>query len=182
MEPVVLPEPINLNDLPPKNWILDGARNRPSRIIKSLLLDPMIEEEHNWKLVRKYQAITAKIVAAETYLVEDARLVLVAYGTAARIAKGAVKKAREQGLKIGLCRPLTLWPFPKQILSDLEQAGKEFLVLEMSTGQMLEDVQLSLCKRDQIHFYGRPGGTVFTPDEITKVAGAFYYQRRLDKE
>jgi 2-oxoglutarate ferredoxin oxidoreductase subunit alpha len=182
MEPVELPEPINLNDLPPKNWVLDGARNRPSRIIKSLFLDPVLEEELNWKLARKYQAISDKIPAAETYQVEDARLVLIAYGTAARIAKGAIKKAREQGLKIGLCRPLTLWPFPKQILSDLEQAGKEFLVFEMSTGQMLEDVQLSLRKRDQIHFYGRPGGVVSTPDEITKVAGTLYYQRRLDKE
>ncbi|RPI78045.1 MAG: 3-methyl-2-oxobutanoate dehydrogenase subunit VorB [Desulfobacteraceae bacterium] len=181
MEPVELSEPIKLSDLPAKNWVLDGARNRPSRIIKSLLLDPVIEEELNWKLVRKYQVISEKIPAAETYLVEDARLVLIAYGTAARIAKGAIKKAREQGLKIGLCRPLTLWPFPKQILSALEQAGKEFLVFEMSTGQMLEDVQLALCKRDRIHFYGRPGGIVSTPDEIFKEAVALYYRQQLDR-
>jgi 2-oxoglutarate ferredoxin oxidoreductase subunit alpha len=181
MEPVELPEPLKLSELPPKNWILDGARNRPSRIIRSLLLDPNIEEELNWKLFRKYQAISDKIPAAETYLVEDARLVLVAYGTAARIAKGTIKKAREQGLKIGLCRPLTLWPFPKQVLRNLEQAGKEFLVFEMSTGQMLEDVQLSLTNKDAVHFYGRPGGPISTPDEIFNVACALYYRHRLDR-
>lgn len=166
MEPVVFPEPIDPKNLPPKSWILDGADGRPSRVIKSLLLDPEVEEALNWKLAKKYEDITDRIQDAETYLASDARLVVIAYGTAARIAKGAVNRVRDQGFKVGLFRPITLYPFPKRLLADLGEGVKDLLVFEMSTGQMVEDVMLSIEGRRKIHFYGRPGGIVSTPQEI----------------
>jgi 2-oxoglutarate ferredoxin oxidoreductase subunit alpha len=168
MEPVVLPEPVDPGALPLKPWILDGAKNRPSRIIKSLLLDTDVEEEHNWKLFRKYETLAREIADAEMYLVEDADLIVIAYGTAARIAKGGIKRAREAGLKVGLFRPITLWPFPEKLLRPLSQRTGDFLVFEMSTGQMVEDVRLALEGRGHVHFYGRPGGTISTPEEIAK--------------
>jgi len=182
MEPVVFPEPIDLRELPPKTWILDGAKGRPSRLIRSLLLDTSVEEEHNWKLVRKYESIEREITSAETYLTTDALLVVIAYGTAARIAKGAIKRVREIGLKVGLLRPVTLWPFPKRLLVDMSRLVRDFLVFEMSTGQMVEDVKLSLEGRGNVHFYGRPGGIVSTPDEIAKVISSLYYRQHLEEE
>lgn len=182
MEPVELPEPIDIRELPPKSWILDGAEGRPSRIIRSLLLDTSVEEEHNWKLFRKYQTITRDITSAETYLTSDARLVVIAYGTAARIAKGALKRAREMGLKVGLLRPISLWPFPKHALIELSRFVKDFLVFEMSTGQMVDDVKLALEGRSNTHFYGRPGGIISTPDEIAKVINSLYHRQHLEED
>ena len=182
MEPVEFPEPIDIHKLPPKPWILDGADGRPSRIIRSLLLDTTIEEEHNWKLARKFETITRDITRAETYQTADARLVVVAYGTAARIAKGAVKKVREIGLKVGLLRPITLWPFPERDLVESGRMVKDFLVFEMSTGQMLEDVKLALEGRCNVHFYGRPGGIISTPDEIAKEINRLYHRQHLDED
>lgn len=182
MEPVEFPEPIDPRSLPPKPWILDGAKGRPSRIIKSLLLDTSVEEDHNWKLTRKYERITREIARADTYMTTDAHLVVVAYGTAARIAKGAIKRARELGLKVGLFRPVTLWPFPKRALVEMSRQVKDFLVFEMSTGQMLEDVKLSLEGRSNVHFYGRPGGIISTPDEIAKVINTIYHRQHLNED
>jgi 2-oxoglutarate ferredoxin oxidoreductase subunit alpha len=182
MEPVVFPEPIALSDLPPKPWILDGARGRPRRIIMSLYLNTALEEEHNWKMARKYEMISREIPQADTYLTEDARLVVIAYGTAARIAKGAVKRVREMGLKVGLFRPVTLWPYPSRHLLDLCRRVKDFLVFEMSTGQMVEDVKLSLEGRCNVHFYGRPGGIISTPEEIAKEINTLYHRQHLEEE
>ncbi len=177
MEPVEFPEFIDPGTLPPKSWILDGAKKRPSRLIKSLLLDTSMEEEHNWKLTRKYEFIGRDIVSAETFLTADASLVVIAYGTAARIAKGAIKKVREIGLKVGLLRPITLWPFPKRAVIELNKSVRNFLVFEMSTGQMVEDVKLSLEGRGNVNFYGRPGGIISTPDEIAKVIEKLYHRQ-----
>ena len=182
MEPVVFPEPLNSTELPSKPWVIDGATGRPSRIIKSLILDVAKEEEHNWKLYRKYENIKKEIQDAETYLVDDAKLVVMAYGTAARIAKGAIKRVRDVGLKVGLLRPITLWPFPNKMLDETSRFVKEFLVYEMNTGQMLEDVQMGLKHRSEVHFYGRPGGIISTPDEIAKVITSLYYRRHLEEE
>jgi 2-oxoglutarate ferredoxin oxidoreductase subunit alpha len=182
MEPVVFPDPIDPRDLPPKSWILDGAKGRPSRCIKSLILDTREMEDHNWKLARKYENIAREITAAESYLTEDANMVVIAYGTAARVAKGAIKRVREMGLKVGLFRPTTLYPFPKKALLEMSRVVKHFLVFEMSTGQMLEDVQLSLEGRGNIHFYGRPGGILSTPDEISKEISSIYYRQNLEEE
>ena len=174
MEPVIFPDHVDVKNLPPKPWILDGANGRPSRIIKSLLLDPTEEEALNLKLAHKYSDITNKIQSAETYLTDDADLVVIAYGTAARIAKGAVNRVRELGKKVGLFRPITLWPFPKKGLLDINQTVNQFLVFEMSTGQMLEDVKLSLNGNGDVHFYGRPGGIISTPHEIAEVIQDIY--------
>ena len=182
MEPVEMPEPIDTSTLLPKNWILDGAKGRPSRLIRSLLLDTSVEEDRNWKLFRKYEDIDRKIARAETFMTEDARLVVVAYGTAARIAKGAIKKVRELGLKVGLIRPITLWPFPNRVLFEMSRIITDFFVYEMSTGQMIEDVRLALEGRSNIHFYGRPGGIISTPDEIAKEINTLYHRRHLQED
>ena len=182
MEPVVFPDPIDPRDLPPKPWILDGAKGRPSRFIKSLILNTREMEDHNWKLVRKYENIAREITTAESYLTEDANMVVIAYGTAARVAKGAIKRVREMGLKVGLFRPITLYPFPNKVLLEMSRVVKHFLVFEMNTGQMIEDVKLSLEGRGNIHFYGRPGGIISTPDEISKEISSIYYRQNLEEE
>jgi 2-oxoglutarate ferredoxin oxidoreductase subunit alpha len=179
MEPVEFLEPTNPKKLPPKDWILTGAKGRPGRVIRSLILDPVLEEEHNWKLMRKYERIQKKEVRYETFLLEDARMVVVAFGTAARIAKGAVNRVREQGLKVGMFRPISLWPFPGAVLGDLGKRVKAFFVFEMNMGQMVEDVMIALGGDGNIHFYGRPGGIVPTPLEISRIISSQYLQKRL---
>ena len=175
MEPVVFPEPIDPKTLPLKEWVLDGAKGRPSRIIRSLWLDANLEEEVNWRLARKYETITKEIPDQEIYLAEDAEIMIVAYGTAARIAKGGVHRLRESGLKVGLFRPKTLWPFPEVPLAELSKKLAEIVVFEMSTGQMLEDVRLAVEGRCPVSFYGRPGGVVPTPEEIARAVSARYH-------
>jgi len=176
MEPVTFPEPIDPSSLPKKEWILDGAKGRQSRIIRSLWLDPPLEEELNWRLVRKYEMISEQIPDQEMYLLDDAEMVVTAYGTAARIAKGGVARAREMGLKVGLFRPKTLWPFPSRPLAALSRNLKQILVFEMSTGQMVEDVRLAVEGRCPVRFYGRPGGVVSTPEEIARVIASNYHR------
>lgn len=175
MEPVLFPDPVEPSSLPKKEWIVNGSRGRGSRVILSLLLDPPREEEHNWKLARKYQAITETIPDQEMYLTDDAELVVVAYGTAARIAKGAVHRVRQSGLKVGLYRPKTLWPFPSKPLAKLCDHVGQFLVFEMSTGQMVEDVRLAVEGRREVSFYGRPGGVVSTPEEVAAIVSSAYH-------
>lgn len=169
MEPVIFPDPIDPSTLPVKEWALRGAKGRPSRIIRSLWLDPPKEEELNWRLVRKYEAITAEITDQEIYMCDDADIVIVAYGTAARVAKGAVHRVRANGVKAGLYRPKTLWPFPGEALASLSRNVDHIVVFEMSTGQMVEDVRLSVEGKCPVTFYGRPGGVVSTPEEISGV-------------
>ena len=138
--------------IPEKDYILDGAKDRPSRINRSLVLSPQMMEDHNWKLVRKYKTIERKETRYEEFMMDDAKLAVVAYGTAARIAKGAVKRARNDGMKVGLIRPISLWPFPSDIIR--KRAGKTdlFFVFEMSTGQMVDDVRLALEGRSEVYF------------------------------
>ncbi|MEW6136608.1 MAG: 3-methyl-2-oxobutanoate dehydrogenase subunit VorB [Thermodesulfobacteriota bacterium] len=169
MEPVQFPDPIALSELPPRPWKLDGAKGRPSRIVCSLWLDPAIEEEVNWRLARKYDMISHEIPDQEMYLMDDAELVVVAYGTAARIAKGGIQRAREKGVRAGLFRPKTLWPFPTKALSELSRYVDRMVVFEMSTGQMVEDVKLAVLGRCEVFFHGRPGGIIATPEELERV-------------
>ncbi|MBI5249972.1 MAG: 3-methyl-2-oxobutanoate dehydrogenase subunit VorB [Desulfomonile tiedjei] len=178
MEPVVFPEPLDPASFPKKDFVLDGCQGRPSRIVRSLWLDTNLEEELNWRLVRKYEIITEEIPDEEIYLADDAEVIVVAYGTAARIAKGGVHRAREAGQKIGLFRPKTLWPFPYEPLKRLSRKIRHMVVFEMSTGQMVEDVRLAVEGRCDVSFYGRPGGVVATPEEIARVLSGVY--RRLD--
>jgi 2-oxoglutarate ferredoxin oxidoreductase subunit alpha len=179
MEPVEFPSEVQIKKVPYKDWILTGAKGRPSRIIRSLILDPIDEEEHNWKLMRKYEKIAKEELRWETYETDDAKMIVVAFGTAARIAKGAIKRVREQGLKVGLIRPISLWPFPFKVIKEFSKKVKYFIVFEMNMGQMLEDVKLALEGAGEIHFYGRPGGIIPTPLEISRVISGQYYQKRL---
>jgi len=139
-------------------------------------------EERNYKLVRKYDAVTLQEVRFESYLCQDARLVVVAFGTAARIAKGAVNRVREMGLKVGLFRPKSLWPFPYIPLEQLSRMVRHFLVFEMSAGQMVEDVELAVRGRADVHLYGRPGGVVPTPEDLAHQISHYYYGAHLEQE
>ena len=156
---------------------LRGAKGRPSRFIKSLSSNASDVEEINWSLYRRYQLIQRQEITYETFLVEDAELVVVAFGIAARIARGAIKNARRDGLKVGLLRPITLWPFPSAEVQELANRTENFLVFEMNMGQMIEDVQLALAGKGEVSFYGRPGGVIPTPSEVFRVVQRLYYQK-----
>ena len=180
MEPVTFPDPIDPATLPQKEWVLDGARGRDSRLIVSMLLDPVQMEQFNWKLARKYEAICERETQYESYLLDDAVLAVVAFGTAARIAKGAVNRVRKAGLKVGLFRPITLWPFPGKELRALTRTIKHLLVFEMNFGQMVEDVKISVGEQARVHFHGRPGGIISTPHEIADAITKLIYTYELD--
>jgi 2-oxoglutarate ferredoxin oxidoreductase subunit alpha len=167
MEPVVFkkPKPRNYSE----SFIMKGAGGGKSKIIRGLILDPLDMEEHIWTLKRKYQMIAERETRYELYQTDDAELILVAYGTSSRIAKGAIKRLRSEGLRVGLFRPITLWPFPTDGLRDLAKKVENFLVFEMSAGQMLEDVLLSIQGKAKIGFHGRPGGVVPTPAELSNL-------------
>jgi 2-oxoglutarate/2-oxoacid ferredoxin oxidoreductase subunit alpha len=168
------------NVLPVRSRSLRGAKGRPSQIIKTFTSNPAELEEINWSLFRRYQLIKKEEVTFEAYLVNDAKLIVVAFGIAARIAKGAIKNARANGLKVGMLRPTTLWPFPSEKLQELAKQTKHFFVFEMNMGQMIEDVQLALGDKAEISFYGRPGGVISTPSEILRVISRLYCQHGLD--
>jgi len=136
-------------------------------------------EEINWSLFRRYQLIKKEETTYDTFMIDDANLIVVAFGIAARIAKGAVKNARANGLRVGMLRPITLWPFPSEKVRELAQQTKNFLVFEMNMGQMIEDVQLSLEGKGEVSFYGRTGGVIPTPSEIFRVISRLCYQKGL---
>jgi len=166
--------------LPIRSRSLRGAKDRPSRIIKTFTSNPAELEEINWSLYRRYQLIEKEETTAETYMTDDARLIVVAFGIAARIAKGAIKSARDNGMKVGLFRPITLWPFPSKKLLELVKVTHHFLDFEMNMGQMIDDVHLSLGDKATISFYGRPGGVIATPSEVLRVITRLYHQKGLD--
>ncbi|MDP2988954.1 MAG: 3-methyl-2-oxobutanoate dehydrogenase subunit VorB [Kiritimatiellota bacterium] len=165
--------------LPVRSGALRGARGRPSRVIRTFTSNPAELEELNWSLFRRYQLIKKEETSYDTFMTEDADLIVVAFGIAARIAKGAIKTARANGLKVGMLRPITLWPFPTEAVQALAKETKQFLVFEMNMGQMLEDVQLALGDKAEVSFYGRPGGVVSTPSEVFRVISRLYYQKGL---
>jgi len=166
MEPVKFEKATTHGELPAKEWILTGAKDRPPRVIKSLYLNPEALEKHNLKINRKIHEMIKSEVRVETYLVEDAEIVIAAFGIAARIAKTAIKALREKGVKVGLVRPITVFPFPYKTFEEITERVGKVLVVEMNLGQMLEDVRLGVCGKAEIRFYGRTGGMVPTYDEI----------------
>jgi len=166
MEPVVFPDFVDLKDLPKKDWILDGCKGREPKALFSLLLDLERLRNHNLHLQEKYDRITAEEQRLETHMVEDAEIIVVAYGTAARIAESAIEELRGENLAAGLFRPITLWPYPKEHLRRLARKDRKIAVFELSLGQMVEDVILSVGRRAEIYFYGVPGGVIPTPAEI----------------
>ena len=179
-------EPVDFDNIKPpmkyeKDYILTGADGRPPRTVYSLLFDTKLQEEHNWKLFRKFQRMEQNEVRYETYLVDDADMIVVAYGIGARIVKGAIKRLRQENLKVGMIRPITLWPFPAKAIKDLAKTVNDFFVFEMSTGQMVEDVKLALEGRGHIHFYGRPGGVIPTPVELFRIISRHYYQAQSQR-
>jgi 2-oxoglutarate ferredoxin oxidoreductase subunit alpha len=179
-------EPIDFDTLVkpadyPKEYLLTGAEGRCARSIYSLIFDTKLQEEHNWKLHRKFQLMEENETRWEAHLIDDAEMIVVAYGIGARIAKGAIKRLRDEGLKVGMIRPITLWPFPGKVLRDLAKSVNNFFVFEMSTGQMVEDVKLSLEGKGQIHFYGRPGGVVPMPIELYRIISRHMLQAQAGK-
>jgi len=180
-------EPIEFNHeapevLPVRERSLRGAKGRPSRFIKTFTSNPAELEEINWSLFRRYQLIMKEETTYDTFMVDDAHIIVVAFGIAARIAKGAIKNARQEGLQVGLFRPTTLWPYPSEQLQELTKKTKHFLVFEMNMGQMIEDVQLAVAGKAEVHFYGRPGGVISTPSEVQQVISRLYHQKRLKRK
>jgi len=166
-EAVVLPKPSGKTFSKP--WALGGGKNHKKKIIASLKLIPDTAlEEHNLHLQEKYSLITDNVRRVDHYQTDDAEWLLVAYGTAARVTKKAVDRLRASGVKAGLFRPLTLWPFPDRELRQAASSISKVLTVEMSLGQMVEDVLLALNGIVEVDFYGRAGGAVPTLTEIIK--------------
>ncbi|MDH7480932.1 MAG: 3-methyl-2-oxobutanoate dehydrogenase subunit VorB [Armatimonadota bacterium] len=165
LEPIEIPEKIELN-LPPKPWATTGAKGRGRNSITSLYIVPEDLERINLEIQANYKLATEREVRFQEFWIDDANLVLVAYGCVARISRTTMTMAREKGLKVGLFRPITLFPFPSKQLLELAKSGKHFLVVEMSAGQMVEDVRLSVNGEAEVDFYGRLGGIVPSPNEI----------------
>ncbi len=168
MEPVVLPEPIG-DELPEKPWAACGhGGNREHNVVNSLYIQPHDLEDLVVERYKRYDEIKKKEQRAEEYLTEDAEIIVVAYGASSRVSRSAVNKAREEGIKAGLIRPITLWPFPENAIgkaADSEKT-KKFLTVETSMGQMVEDVRLAVNGRKPVGFYGRTGGVIPTPGEV----------------
>jgi len=164
MEPVELPE-VEPKP-PPKPWALTGCKDREKNIIRSLYLLAAPLEARNIILQKKYREIEAHEQRHAEFMLDGAEIVIVAYGTVGRVAQTAINKAREEGILAGLFRPITLYPYPKDALSSVIEQAKVFLVLEMSAGQMLEDVELVVKGRVPVEFQGWLGGRVPTPTEV----------------
>lgn len=169
MEPVEFKAP-KTRELKPKDWATVGTKGeRKPNVINSLYLQPDELEKHCIKLEAKYREIEKNEVDYEMYKTEDAELVFVAYGTTARIVKNSIDMLREEGIKAGLIRPKTLWPFPFEAFNQIPEA-KSLLTVEMSMGQMVEDVRLAVEGRLPVHFYGRAGGMIPDPESIANKA------------
>ncbi|MDI6860496.1 MAG: 3-methyl-2-oxobutanoate dehydrogenase subunit VorB [Caldisericia bacterium] len=166
MEAVEFNYDIDPNSLPEKPWALTGAKGRKKNTIVSFNLDPEKLEQMNLELKKKYDEIEKNEKMWEEYKLIDAEYIFVAYGTVGRIIKTVVDEEREKGIKVGLFRPITLWPFPYEELRKFVDQAKFFINVEMSLGQMLEDTRLSILDRKPTFFYGRTGGVVPTTVEI----------------
>lgn len=170
MEKVVLPEPrprrTEEEIIAQCPWATTGRKGRKPNIITSLELDPAVMEQRNLHLQAKYAEITAHETRYEEIDCEDAEYLIVAFGSCARIAQKSMEHAREEGIKVGLFRPITLWPFPGEALKERARQMKGILVVELNSGQMIEDVKLSVECRIQVEHFGRLGGIVPDPDEV----------------
>ena len=165
MEPAEMPEmkPITARKF---DWNTDGAINRERRILSSIYIDPPAEEVANLRLGKRWQEVQANEVRYKEYYLDDAEFVVVGFGTAGRVALSAVRAARAKGIKVGLLRPITVSPYPYQVIDQLAGRVSGFLVTEMNMGQMFDDVRLAVRGRVPVEFYGRTGGVVPFPDEV----------------
>ncbi|MCD4691279.1 MAG: 3-methyl-2-oxobutanoate dehydrogenase subunit VorB [Calditrichales bacterium] len=168
MEAVEFGEPVM--DLPRHDWALYADKESKHNLINSIYLDPDELEEHNRKLQRKYKKIEENELRVEEFMVDDAEYVLMGYGIVSRILKTVVEKLREENVKIGLLRPITLFPFPDKRIAELADQAKKFLVVEMSNGQMVQDVRFAAAGKCPIEFYNRMGGVVPSTKEILERA------------
>ncbi|NTU60287.1 MAG: 3-methyl-2-oxobutanoate dehydrogenase subunit VorB [Deltaproteobacteria bacterium] len=155
-----------LKDYSKEEWAVTGAVGRPARKVKSLYLGDGELNEHCWKLFRKYEEIRVKEARVHLEVPDHCELAVVAFGSAARIAKSAVDRARDEGRRVGLIRPLTLWPFPSEAVHRVAVKGVPLLTVELNTGQMVEDVRLSAEGRCQVSCAGYPPGYLPSPDDI----------------
>lgn len=165
MEPAELPE---MRPVVRKNWewATNGAIGRERRVLSSIYINPPLEEETNLRLMKTWQKVQANEVRYKEYYLDDAEFVVIGFGTSGRVALSAVRAARAQGIKVGLFRPISLNPFPYDMIDELAGKASAFLVVEMNTGQMLEDVRLAARGRLPVEFYARLGGIVPFPDEV----------------
>jgi 2-oxoglutarate ferredoxin oxidoreductase subunit alpha len=147
-------------------WALSGADGRPPRVVKSLHLLPEELERHNRHLQEKFGEIARTEVRWAGEQLDDAEIAVVAYGTAARVGRTAVERARALGMRAGLFRPISLWPFPTAALAELSRRCRALVVVEMSAGQLLEDVRLA--SEAPVFFHGRTGGMVPTPGDVVE--------------
>ena len=167
MEKVILPQPKPY--IPYKPWATTGkTRDRERNILTSLYIKSETMEQKNIHLQKKFKTIEENEVRFEEYMVDDAEIIITAYGLTSRVCKKTVDLGRSEGIKIGLFRPVSLWPFPKGKILELAQRDhvKFFASIEMSAGQMVEDIRLNVCGKKPVYFYGRMGGIVPTPDEV----------------
>jgi 2-oxoglutarate ferredoxin oxidoreductase subunit alpha len=165
MEPAELPPMQPVRQSFPA-WAATGAEGRKRNILTSIHLNPPDQEVTNLRLLKNWQTVQANEIRYKEYFMDDARFAVVGYGSAGRVALSAVRAARAEGIPVGLLRPISLNPFPTQVITRLADRIDAFLVVEMSTGQMLEDVRMAAAHRRPVEFYGRMGGVVPFPDEI----------------
>jgi 2-oxoglutarate ferredoxin oxidoreductase subunit alpha len=165
MEPAELPP---MRDLPKESpdWAVTGAQGREPRFLSSIYIDPDDEEVTNVRLIRRWMEIEKNEVRYKEYDMDDAEIVVIGFGTAGRVASSAVREAREEGIKVGLFRPVTLAPFPFKQVEEIAEKAKRILVVEMNSGMMLDDIRLAVKGRIPVEFYGRLGGVTPFPDEI----------------
>ncbi|MEW6718407.1 MAG: 3-methyl-2-oxobutanoate dehydrogenase subunit VorB [Chloroflexota bacterium] len=165
MEPAELPP---MRPLPKEapDWAVTGAKDRKPRILSSIYINPKDEEVTNIRLLKRWLEVKANEVRYKEYFMDDAEVALIAFGTAGRVASSAVRVAREEGIKVGLFRPVSLAPFPEKEVEEISKRVRRILVVEMNTGMMLEDVQRCVRGRVPVEFYGRLGGVTPFPDEI----------------
>jgi pyruvate/2-oxoacid:ferredoxin oxidoreductase alpha subunit len=164
MEAVRFADPIPVP--PPPEWAVRGTAATRHNLLTSIYLEPDVLERHIRKLEAKYREAERREVRVESWHTEDAEVVLIGYGIMGRILKAVVDQARQDGRKIGLLRPLTLYPFPVQQIRELSKRVKGFLVAELSTGQMLDDVRLALEGRSPVEFFSRVGGNIPDAEEV----------------
>lgn len=164
MEPVEFPEP--KTDFPREDWALYGDAESKKNLISSIDLVPEELEERNIRLQKKYAEIEKNEVRYEDFMTEDAEVVVVGYGIVSRMLKSVVRNLRAQGYRVGMIRPITLFPFPKKVLKELADKGVKFFVSEMSNGQMVDDVRLAVEGKAPVTFYGRMGGVVPATAEL----------------
>lgn len=164
MEPVEIGQP-SINE-PEKNWAVRGTEETSDNLITSIQLDHDDLEAHNEKLQKKYSIMEEEEVRYEGLHLTDADIVLVAFGIASRVVQSAVERLRNEGVKAGMFRPKTLFPFPKKQISDLAEKMDQFLVVEMNNGQMIDDVKLAVEGRKPVHFHNRMGGNVPSINEV----------------